>query len=144
MMINKPSLLGAAVGLLLAASSVWAHHSFVAQFDADKPTTLKGTLTGVELTNPHGWIHMDVTDVDGKIVNWAIETNNANALIRLGLRKTDFQPGSEIVVEGFLARNGTPTVSGRRITFADGRDFLLGASYGLGALPEGVVEPWKR
>jgi hypothetical protein len=135
-MLKKLLLIVPAVGLLLTPTSVVAHHSFAAEFDAEKPVSLRGALTKVEMTNPHGWIHMDVKGPDGKVVSWAIETNNSNALLRQGLRKTDFAIGAEIVVNGFLAKNGTPTVNGRDIKFADGRNFFLGSSAGPGAPPK--------
>lgn len=115
---------------LLVAATAWAHHSFAAEYDQSKPVTLRGTLKLVELTNPHGWIHMDVKGADSKVVAWKIETGPTNTLIRGGLRKSDFRMGEEIVVKGFLAKNGTPTINGREITFADGRDFFLGSSAG--------------
>ena len=123
------SLAGTGLCLLFAATA-WAHHSFAAEYDQTKPVTLHGTLKLVELTNPHGWIHMDVKGPDTKVVSWKIETGPTNTLIRGGLRKADFIPGEEIVVKGFLAKNGTPTINGREITFADGRDFFLGSSAG--------------
>jgi len=123
------SLVGTGICLLVAATA-WAHHSFAAEYDQTKPVTLHGTLKLVELTNPHGWIHMDVKGSDAKVVSWKIETGPTNTLIRGGLRKADFVPGEEIVVKGFLAKNGTPTINGREITFADGRDFFLGSSAG--------------
>jgi len=125
-------------GGLLFAASAWAHHSFTAEYDQSKAVTLHGTLKEVELTNPHGCIHMDVKGTDGKVVAWRVETGPTNALLRGGLRKTDFVPGADIVVKGFLAKNGTPTVNGREITFADGRDFFLGSS-----APDGGAEPKK-
>ena len=135
-MMKRPSLFAAAVGLVVAATSVSAHHSFAAEYDQNKPVVLRGALTKVEMTNPHGWIHLDVKGADGKVVNWAIETGPTNALIRAGIRRTDFAPGTEIVVEGFLAKNGTPTANGREIKFADGRKFFMGSS-GAGAPTEG-------
>ena len=136
--MKKVLSLGVLCAGLLWTASAWAHHSFAAEYDQSKAVTLRGTLREVELTNPHGWIHMDVKGPDGKVVAWRIETGPTNTLIRGGLRKTDFVPGGEIIVKGFLAKNGTPTVNGREITFADGRDFFLGSS-----APDGSSEPKK-
>jgi hypothetical protein len=105
-----------------------AHHSFAAEFDDKKPVKLKGKLTQLEWLNPHGWLHIDVTGPDGTVVNWAIEAGAPNALIRRGLRKTDFPIGSEVVVEGYRAKDDKPRASGQTVTFADGRNFFLGAS----------------
>ena len=118
---------------LTAIAFVWvvpvaAHHSFAAEFDEKKPVTLKGKLTQLDWLNPHGWLHIDVVGPDGKVVNWAIEAGAPNALVRRGLRKTDFPVGSEVVVQGFRAKADTPTASGTTVTFADGRNFFLGAS----------------
>lgn len=115
------------IALLWAVPTV-AHHSFAAEFDETKPVTLKGTLTQLDWLNPHGWLHIDVKDADGKVVNWAIEAGAPNALVRRGLRKTDFPIGSEVVVKGYQAKANTPTASGTTVTFADGRNFFLGAS----------------
>jgi uncharacterized protein DUF6152 len=105
-----------------------AHHSFAAEFDDKKPVTLKGKLTELEWLNPHGWIHLDVVEPDGKVVNWAVEAGAPNALIRRGLRKTDFPIGSEVVVQGYRSKDDKPRASGTNVTFADGRNFFLGAS----------------
>ena len=128
----KLFVVGAAAALLLAAVPVLAHHSFAAEFDADKPVTLKGTLTSMEWINPHGWIHVDVKGADGKVVNWAIESGAPNALIRRGLRKTDFPAGTEVTIEGFRSKNGTPTANGITVKLNDGRNFFMGSS-GTGA-----------
>jgi hypothetical protein len=119
-----------AASVLLWAVSVDAHHSFSAEFDGDKPVTLRGKLTKMDWINPHGWLYVDVIEPDGKVVNWHIEAGGPNALIRRGLRKTDFPIGSELVIEGYRAKNGSPIAAGRTVRFVDGRNFFLGASDG--------------
>lgn len=127
----------AGIGLLLAAAPGWTHHSFLAEFDAKQPITLRGTLTKMEWVNPHGWFHVDVIGPDGKVVNWAVEAGTPNALLRRGLRKADFPPGLEVIIEGYRAKNGSYTANGRTVKFPDGRDFFLGSS-GTGAPNDGA------
>ena len=105
-----------------------AHHSFGAEFDANQPITLKGRLTKLEWVNPHGWLHIDVAQPDGKVVNWAVESVGGNALVRRGLRQTDFTIGTEVIVDGFRAKDGSPTASGTSVKLADGRNFFVGAT----------------
>jgi uncharacterized protein DUF6152 len=121
------SIIAAGLGTLLAVAPLAAHHSFAAEFDEHKPITLKGKLTRLDWVNPHGWLYLDVVEADGTVVNWAVEAGAPNALLRRGLRKTDFQPGLEIVVTGFLAKNGTKTANGRTVTLPDGREFFAGS-----------------
>ena len=124
------------LSLAVLPASLAAHHSFSAEFDFQKPITLVGVLTRMEWINPHGWIYLDVKGKDGKVVSWAIETGAPNALLRRGLRKTDFPLGVEVKVSGYLAKNGKPVANGRTVTFPDGRDFFFGSS-GTGAPEDG-------
>jgi hypothetical protein len=116
----------AGVGLLLAAVPAWAHHAFAAEFDQNKPLKLKGTVTKWEVVNPHSWIHIDVKGDDGKVVPWMIEGGSPNNLYRLGFTKDSLPPGSEIVVEGYRAKDGSTRAVGKNVTFADGRRLFLG------------------
>jgi len=117
------------LGLLLAPARVSAHHAFAAEYDARQFMTIKGSLTGVDWINPHAWLHVDVKDASGKVVNWSVEFGAPNALLRRGLRKTDFPPGTEVVVDGYRAKNGTATLNGRSVKLPDGRNlFACGSS----------------
>ena len=126
--MRKSMMVVVGVALLSGSVPLRAHHSFAAEFDEKQPVTLQGTLTKMEWTNPHGWIYVDVKGPDGKIVNWAIEAGAPNALLRRGLRLTDFPIGSELVVEGYRSKNGSPTANGKTVKFTDGRNFFLGAA----------------
>lgn len=129
-------LCGAVAGIaLVAVASVAAHHSFTAEFDANQPITLRGKLTKMDWVNPHGWLYIDVTEPDGKVVNWAIEAGAPNALLRRGLRQSDFPIGSELIIDGFRAKNGASKANGSTVKFADGRNFFLGASDDQPAAP---------
>ena len=128
-------VLGAGV-LLMAAVPVWAHHAFAAEFDADKPIKFKGTVTKMEWINPHAWIHIDVKGPDGQTTEWMIEAAAPNALLRRGWTKKSLLAGTEILVEGFQAKDGANRGNGSVITFTDGKKLFVGSSAGdPGAAP---------
>jgi Family of unknown function (DUF6152) len=107
------------LGLMLAAVPARAHHSMVAEFSMNKLITLRGTLTRMEWTNPHGWIYVDVKGADGRIENWAIETGNPHHMKQRGLTKEDFRPGSKVIVLGYKAKQDARRAAGMLITFTD-------------------------
>jgi len=126
---------GAALVVSAAAVPVMAPHSFAAEFDAKKPVKLRGTVTKMEWINPHSWIHMDVKNPDGTVTKWMVEGGAPNALLRRGWNKNSLLPGTEILVEGFQAKDGANRANGRDITFADGKKLFVGSS-GTGAPDE--------
>ena len=114
--------------VIVPAGHTVAHHSFAAEFDFEKPVTLKGTVVKWEMINPHGWITIDVTGPDGQKVRWMIETSNPNGLMRLGWTKNSLKPGDLITVDAYRAKDGSNTANAARVTLADGRSVFAGSS----------------
>jgi hypothetical protein len=117
---------------ILAAAPAWAHHAFAAEFDAKRPVHLEGVVTQVELINPHAWIHVAVKGPDGKITDWMVEAGSPNVLLRRGFTKTQFPPGTRVVVDGYQSKDGSMRANGKDITLPNGSKFFLGSS-GTGA-----------
>ena len=130
----RKQFLTMAVALLIPAAPapLLAHHAFAAEFDADKPITLRGTVVKMDWINPHSWIYIDVKEPDGKVTSWMIEGGAPNALLRRGFTKDSLPPGTEILVEGYQAKNSAKRANGRDITFSDGKKLFVGSS-GTGA-----------
>ena len=135
---------GVGVALLVggAVVPVWAHHAFAAEFDAQNPVELNGTVVRMEWVNPHTWIHIDVTRPDGSQERWMIEGGPPTSLLRRGFTKQSLLAGTEVFVEGFRAKDGSQKANGRDVTFADGSKLFLGSS-GTGAPIDGK-DPTER
>ena len=120
-------LAAAGAGLLLSANPALAHHSFAAQYDDTKPITLTGSVTKLEWMNPHARFYLDVKDDQGNVTNWEFELAGFNALIRAGWTRNSLQPGEQVTVEGFLARDGSALVNARSVVTSDGRKLFEGS-----------------
>ena len=133
-MRSARSLLVSAVALLIVVGTppIAAHHAFNAEFDANKPVKFKGTVTKMLWVNPHAWIYVDVKKPDGTVEEWMVETGTPNTLLRRGLTKDALKEGTEIVVDGYQAKDGRRRANGRDLTLPDGRTLFLGSS-GTGA-----------
>jgi hypothetical protein len=133
-MRKKLAVLIAGIGFLVtgAAAPLLAHHAFAAEFDARKPIKVEGTVSKLQWTNPHTWIHVDVKKPDGTVENWAVEVGTPTVLFRRGFTKTSLAPGTKVVVEGYQARDGSRRANGRDITLPDGRKLFVGST-GTGA-----------
>ena len=122
----------AGISLMLASAPLRAHHAFSAEFDADKPLKLEGTLVKTEWMNPHSWLHIEVKKPDGKTEVWMIEGGTPNTLMRRGISRDTLKIGEAIVVTGYQAKDGSMRANGRDITYSDGRKLFLGST-GTGA-----------
>ena len=135
-MRTRAVVLGGVVGLLLASVPMQAHHAFSAEFDINAPIKLQGTLAKWEMINPHSWFHVDVKNPDGTTVTWMIEGGSPNQLIKVGVTKTSLKIGTELIIEGYQAKDRTNKAVGRNLTFTDGRRVMLGGSAGQAATPD--------
>jgi hypothetical protein len=134
----RTKLIGLIAGgglMLSAAAPVLAHHSFAAEFDANKPVKLEGTVKEFRWVNPHSWLIVNVPKPDGTVEQWDVEGGAPSALLRRGWTKNTLPPGTKVVVEGFMAKDGSHRANARDITFPDGTKMFIGSS-GTGAPDE--------
>ncbi len=139
-MRSRLTLVGAGLLLVMFGARAQAHHAFAAEFDANRPVKLKGTIKTMEWVNPHSWLHIDVKKPDGSVQPWMIEGGPPTSLVRRGFSKKSLVPGEEVVVEGFMSKDPAcrPAcrANGRDISFTDGRKLFMGSS-GTGAPLDG-------
>jgi uncharacterized protein DUF6152 len=134
----RTKLIGLVAGgglLLCAAAPVLAHHSFAAEFDANQPVTLEGTVKEFRWVNPHSWLIVNVPNKSGGTDEWAVEGGAPSALLRRGWTKNTLPPGTKVVVQGFMAKDGSKRANARDIVFPDGTKMFIGSS-GTGAPDE--------
>jgi hypothetical protein len=127
-MKNKMMVFLSGILLALGAVPALAHHSFAAEYDSNKPITLKGAVTKMEWQNPHARFYVDVTDETGKVTNWELELGSPNGLMRRGWTRNSLKPGDTVTVEGYLAKDGSKLANARNVTLGDGRKIFAGSS----------------
>jgi hypothetical protein len=128
--LNKLTMLAMSIGLIAGAVPVYAHHSFAAEYDSNKPMTVTGTVTKVEWMNPHARFYVDVKDDSGKVVNWEFEMGSPNVLQREGWTRNSMKCGDQVIVNGFLAKDGSKLANARDVRLADGKRLFAGSSAG--------------
>src|SRR5712691_2440541 len=141
MKVTSLFAVAAAFSLSLAAAPVHAHHAFAAEYDAQKPITLTGTVTKVEWTNPHARIYLDVKDESGTVVNWDFELGPPNGLMRRGWNRNSLKPGHVVTISGFHSKTEPYIANARTVSLADGRQVFAGSSFDTGPTQEGGPTP---
>ena len=131
------SILLIAGGMLLAAAPLSAHHAFSAEFDVNKPITLEGMITKMEWLNPHAWLYIEVTDPDGTVVEWALEFGTPSLLYRRGWTRDSLPVGTQVTVQGYVAKDGSPTANAQNVALPDGTNLFAGSAGSPGAAQGG-------
>jgi hypothetical protein len=121
-------LIGALFIATCAAAPVWAHHSFAAEFDVDKPITMVGTVSKIDWSNPHVWIYISVKDDKGNATNWGFELGGPNSLLRRGWTRDAVKVGDTLTIDGYLAKDGSHLANARTIKLPDGQKLFTASS----------------
>ncbi len=120
------TLCAATAALLLAATRIWAHHAFAAEYDVSQRVTISGTVTSFEWVNPHAWLHVDGKDENGTITRWSFEMGSPNGLLHRGWSRLELKKGDQITVDGYRAKDGRNVANARTVTLPDGRKLFGG------------------